>query len=32
LKQQDFAATDIAKKMGIGKSTGYKLLNEIGKL
>jgi hypothetical protein len=32
LKQQGLAATDIAKKMGIGKSTVYKLLNEIYRL
>ena len=29
LKQQGFGATEIAKKMGIGRSTVYKLLKEI---
>ncbi len=32
LKQQGFGATEIAKKMGIGRSTVYKLLNEISRL
>lgn len=32
LKQQGFRATEIAKKMEIGRSTVYKLLNEISEL
>ena len=32
LKQQGFGATEIAKKMGIGRSTVYKLLKEISEL
>lgn len=32
LKQQGLEATDIAKKMGIGRSTVYKLLKEINQL
>jgi DNA invertase Pin-like site-specific DNA recombinase len=32
LNQQGFGATEIATKMGIGRSTVYKLLNEISRL
>jgi DNA invertase Pin-like site-specific DNA recombinase len=32
LNQQGFGATEIAKKMGIGRSTVYKLLSEISEL
>jgi DNA invertase Pin-like site-specific DNA recombinase len=32
LKQQGFEAIEIATKMGIGRSTVYKLLNEISEL
>ncbi len=32
LKQQGFEASEIAKKMGIGRSTVYKLLSEINQL
>jgi DNA invertase Pin-like site-specific DNA recombinase len=32
LKQQGFEASEIAKKMGIGRSTVYKLLKEINQL
>jgi DNA invertase Pin-like site-specific DNA recombinase len=32
LKQQGFEASEIAKKMGIGRSTVYKLLSEISEL